>query len=317
MNDITKKLLLPLVNGNEQKIKSFISDFFTHINLDDYTTKEFTTAYKEKCLTEAFEQGINQDHIDFVQLLQILQKEQKEELTKFLQYLSNNDNYDLSFSYLFIKKVLKSTENNKKRTTTSVAFFPKFDASAIARAYDQYTKNNFSFFDYYFIVEETKETKNKKGWIKYPKNSDASLLAADAHKCWCTSGVSMASSQLAQGDFYIYHDNGPKIAIRMTGSTIAEVRGSNENQELDPLYMSTAETKANDLDPQYFTKFKHQKFLINLLKKQNCTPVEIAWVYLFEPAGFGYGDNPALIEFKQKYDAPNIDIELNEIIDLL
>lgn len=317
MNQISKKLILPLINGDVKKVEPFVDNFFEKLNIEDYVTSMLSESYKQATLDTAFNDGIDASYIDFGQLLQELQTRQKEQLEQFIDYLYNNDNYDKTFQYLFLQKILKSTEKNKKRSKTSVALFPAFNPVCVAQAYEEYENNNFCFFDAYFI-KKIKETTTKKGWVKYPQNSDASNLASDAASHWCTSGVSMASNQLALGDFYIYHDDGrPKIAIRMQGANIAEVRGHLDNQELDAQYLAIAEKKANELDAQYFKKFKQQKFLVKLLNQETCTSVEIAWVYLFEPAGFGYGTNPALSEFKSKYRLPNVEIDLTEVVNLI
>jgi len=49
---------------------------------------------------------------------------------------------------------------------------------------------------------------------------------------WCTAGETTTESQLSSGDFYVYYTLDkegnptiPRLAVRMEGSQIAEIRG--------------------------------------------------------------------------------------------
>lgn len=63
----------------------------------------------------------------------------------------------------------------------------------------------------------------------------------------------MAKSQLEKGDFYVYYsekdgaNTKPRIAIRMENNKIGEIRGIQENQNLDPYMIDTLEAKLKDL----------------------------------------------------------------------
>lgn len=57
---------------------------------------------------------------------------------------------------------------------------------------------------------------------------------------WCTAGYSTAAHQLSQGDFYVFYTQDakgqyrkPRLAIRMAGDKVAEVRGVAESQNID------------------------------------------------------------------------------------
>ena len=74
------------------------------------------------------------------------------------------------------------------------------------------------------------------------------LQALVANTPWCTK--SLAGSQLMCGDFYVFVDNGdeetrldpqPHIAVRLSGSTIGEVRGILAGQEIEAKYLPVAE----------------------------------------------------------------------------
>ena len=90
-------------------------------------------------------------------------------------------------------------------------------------------------------------TYGKGQWIKFEgKTSNASKYVENSKKLsslvqntpWCTK--QLASSQLEQGDFYVFVDNknNPHIAVKLTGNEIDEVRGiQNGNaQEIEDDY---------------------------------------------------------------------------------
>ena len=85
---------------------------------------------------------------------------------------------------------------------------------------------------------------------------------------WCTAGNRTAAHQLSAGDFYVfYSDNGegeyvvPRIAIRMEEGSVAEVRGIEPGQNLEPnlediLLEKLSELPGGDL---YFTKLENMR----------------------------------------------------------
>ena len=95
------------------------------------------------------------------------------------------------------------------------------------------------------------DTYEKGKWIKFDgKTTDEENYLENAKKLaalvqdtpWCTK--QLASSQLADGDFYVFVDNegNPHIAVKMKGNEIDEVRGiQNGNaQELEEEYREVA-----------------------------------------------------------------------------
>lgn len=108
------------------------------------------------------------------------------------------------------------------------------------------------------VVRETSEitlknvnTYNMGKWIKFDgRASDSENYAENVIKLktlvqdtpWCTK--TLASSQLEQGDFYVFidNDNKPHIAVKMNGNEIDEVRGikNGDNQELEEEYRDVA-----------------------------------------------------------------------------
>ena len=93
-----------------------------------------------------------------------------------------------------------------------------------------------------YSAEGLQETRGE--WKLYPQVSDPQPLVDSLEGYpleWCTANVDTASSQLQGGDFYVYYSidhlgeaNIPRVAIRMDGNNIAEVRGITANQNLDP-----------------------------------------------------------------------------------
>ena len=88
-------------------------------------------------------------------------------------------------------------------------------------------------------------------WIKFDgRASDSENYAENVIKLktlvqdtpWCTK--TLASTQLEQGDFYVFidNDNKPHIAVKMNGNEIDEVRGikNGNNQELEEEYRDVA-----------------------------------------------------------------------------
>jgi len=71
---------------------------------------------------------------------------------------------------------------------------------------------------------------------------------------WCTANETTARNQLTEGDFYVFYTkdgNGgykiPRVAIRMSGGEIAEVRGINADQNLEPVMVDVAKEKYSSL----------------------------------------------------------------------
>ena len=89
-------------------------------------------------------------------------------------------------------------------------------------------------------------------WVIYPQNSDHHILEqslANKSTGWCTATGS-AYAHLQGGDFHVFYSKGsdgaftanPAIAIRMEGDQVAEVRGVNHRQELEPALVETADS---------------------------------------------------------------------------
>lgn len=131
------------------------------------------------------------------------------------------------------------------------------------------------------------KNKNKNGWQKFnqaktggygPRDSIEvaadELNAAAAGTPWCTgsSNKAYARGQIANGDFYIYYNNGrPEVAIKMLGqSKIGEVRGNSPDQALNAEQRKIAldfigNSKFVDSD-RYVTEFTTKEMLAQVAK---------------------------------------------------
>ena len=134
--------------------------------------------------------------------------------------------------------------------------------------------------------EVTLENVNTYGmgkWIKFNgRTSDSENYAENVIKLktlvqdtsWCTK--TLASTQLEQGDFYVFVDNSnkPHIAVKMNGNSIDEVRGlkNGNHQELEEEYRDVAISfLENNKDikngKEWLDKEKWNKRLIRYNKK--------------------------------------------------
>ena len=158
-------------------------------------------------------------------------------------------------------------------------------------------------------------------WIKYDKGSSADELVDSLNgknTGWCTAGHSTATSQLRGGDFYVYYTkdqdgqmSNPRIAIRMRGSRIAEVRGVGASQNIDEVMAGTDILDQKLLDfgvegERYKKRSSDMKRLTEIEEKhkkaEELTKDELRFLYELdsEIEGFGYEKDPRVIEITSK-----------------
>ena len=156
------------------------------------------------------------------------------------------------------------------------------------------------------VVRETSEITLKNvntygmgKWIKFDgRASDNKNYAENVLKLktlvqdtpWCTK--TLASSQLEQGDFYVFidNDNKPHIAVKMNGNEIDEVRGiKNGNaQELEEEY--------RDVAISFLENNKDIKNGKNWLDKEEWNKRLIRYSKEIEDGTFNSEETPKLIE---------------------
>ncbi|MBI5798561.1 MAG: hypothetical protein HZB10_01350 [Candidatus Yonathbacteria bacterium] len=156
-----------------------------------------------------------------------------------------------------------------KRTSHTIAPFPELNSEALGFTYRMFTtgighqeltdepekredlakliaKKDFIKL-YTFAQIETAGQLNRESiqgeWVKYEQGSDHHIIEQDLRgkgTGWCTAEGS-AYSHLQGGDFYVYFTRGtsgtysePRVAIRMEGDHVAEVRGVTTIRSLNP-----------------------------------------------------------------------------------
>ena len=149
------------------------------------------------------------------------------------------------------------------------------------------------------ITIEGVETYGKGQWIKFDgKNTDEEQYLENAKKLaalvqdtpWCTK--TLASTQLAEGDFYVFLDNEgkPHVAVRMTGNQIGEVRGllNGNAQELEEEY--------RDVAISFLTENKEIKNGKEWLEKEEWNKRLIEYKRKIDTGEFAIEDVPTFIE---------------------
>lgn len=184
---------------------------------------------------------------------------------------------------------------------------------------------------YAFAIEKVtpadkQELENTKGrWVKYDQGSDHMPLVTSLQghgTGWCTAGESTAQAQLRGGDFYVYYSNDrntkptvPRVAIRMEGVIIAEVRGIGPEQNLDPYVAPIVEQKLEEFPDgkMYQKKVADMKHLTKIdHKMQSGTPLDASdLVFLYEVdspiQGFGFSRDPRIEELRNQRN-PELDM---------
>ena len=123
--------------------------------------------------------------------------------------------------------------------------------------------------------------RNTQGaWVKYESGSDPELLASalkDRGTGWCTAEVGTARDHLARGDFHVYfsqdalgNNTFPRVALRMNGRSIAELRGIGPMQELDPYISDVVEEKLKGFPggDSYLIKVRNMRRLSKIVRKK-------------------------------------------------
>lgn len=234
-----------------------------------------------------------------------------------------------------------------KRTDYTVAPFPELNSEALGFVYRMLTTGighqEFAGEDekgkreelakliakkdfiklYTFAQIETAGNLNKESlqgdWVKYEQGSDHHTLEQALRgkgTGWCTAEGS-AYSQLQGGDFYVYYSRGtsgtcsePRVAIRMEGDRVAEVRGVNHRQELEPALIEVAQEKYHSLPggEKFDKKSEDMRHVTDLVKKQEkgeqFTKDDLTFLYELDAPieGFGYDKDPRIATLRDTRD---------------
>lgn len=151
-------------------------------------------------------------------------------------------------------------------------------------------------------------------WVKYPQGSapDTLVKSLEGYPLeWCTASPETAKGQLERGDFYVYYSLDqnsepviPRVAIRMAGENIGEIRGIAPNQNLDPYIAPVVKDKMAEFPDgaAYEKKSADMKLLTELEQKTKAgvelTKEELSFIYEIDSKiqGFGYRRDPRIEE---------------------
>ena len=166
-------------------------------------------------------------------------------------------------------------------------------------------------------------------WIKYNQETEKEITSKEENNIepeymklynslqgyntgWCTAGSrETAKNQICGGDFYVYYTkdkNGeykvPRIAIRMEGNQIGEIRGIADSQNIESNMEKVIEEKLKEFPDakKYQKKVTDMKLLTEIynkhLNKKELSKEELRFLYEIdeEIIGFGYGKDPRINE---------------------
>ena len=256
----------------------------------------------------------------------------------------DTDMYPTWFKYYVFQGMLKlgyfDKEKNSytKRTESTVKPFIELNREALSLIYSELVKvlnqeniddeklneliNNGSFSKLYSYailkLNSVKDDgfKSDDGiWKKYNKGSNQEILFNDINgngTGWCTAGgIETARNHINGGDFHVYYTKDregnytkPRIAIRMEGNKIAEIRGISENQNIESNMEKVVDKKLEEFPDRdkYKKKVKDMEMLTYIYTKhQNkgeLTKNDLRFLYEIddEITGFGYRRDPRIEE---------------------
>ena len=259
-------------------------------------------------------------------------------------FSKDTDMYPTWFKYYVFQGMLKlgyfDKEKNSytKRTESTVKPFIELNREALSLMYSELVKvlnkeniddeklneliNNGSFSKLYSYailkLDSVKDDgfKSDDGiWKKYNQGSNPEILFNDINgkgTGWCTAGgIETARDHINGGDFHVYYTKDregnytkPRIAIRMEGNKIAEIRGISENQNIESNMEKVVDKKLEEFPDRdkYKKKVKDMEMLTYIYTKhQNkgeLTKTDLRFLYEIDNkiTGFGYKKDPRIEE---------------------
>ncbi len=188
----------------------------------------------------------------------------------------------------------------------------------------------YTYFLKKVVTKDKKSTNNTGIWVRYLKGSNPKTLVSSIegyNTNWCTVALSVAKSQLERGDFYIFFttnsDNEykiPRIAIRMEDENIAEIRGIEKDQGVEPEMIEVLEKTLQDYFPndKYYKKLADMKKITDIYNKnqtkQELSISELRFLYQLDEKiiGFGYDGDTRILEIIK---TRNIKKDLSQIFN--
>ena len=317
-----------------QKIKSRM--------LDKFVTREVPESYFASLQKRNRERGLGDTEFTSEQkqeITQRIQRDQRESLSQWIDYFFSEDTktYPTWAKIWAFGQMVRLGDFNRelakfsKRSGSSIAPFAELNREALAhvlggvvkmaRGEEALESQNFGKL-YARAISRLAKNEGDIGevrgkWVKYERGSDhRSLLASlcDKNTGWCTAQEGFAKSHLESGDFHVYYSNDkdglptrPRIAIRMKGEEIGEIRGVGRDQNLDAEIAQSGilENKLKEFGSQgelYFKRLEHMRKLTEIEGKsgsgEKLTKNEIRFLYEIDEKieGFGYRDDPRIAE---------------------
>ena len=246
------------------QIENKYNDLISNIGDSPYLASNLSKGYLEFAAKVAENNGEfdnanrlrNASDSDIKGMIGEVRKTQLADIQTWVNYLSSRPDYPIEFKYYVLNNVLKSnvvsvdTDKGKvqltKRNKSSINSFESLNAKALANVYDKPNTANKFLYDYAMdmattiagIIPKEKEfERTPKGtWYKFTKGDADTLSSFVSDTPWCTGSYSTAKNQLNGGDFYVFNpinsEVNEKIAIRMNGDDIGEIRGTLNGQDL-------------------------------------------------------------------------------------
>ena len=192
---------------------------------------------------------------------------QKETINEWTSYLKQSE-YPVAIKFLILKSVLNFNYDYKlnellKRNNKTIRNFTPFDAGSLSELVNSDSDNLLKDYTQIQVENSAKIMQDKEiiktsgngTWLKFNGGSKTSqeerlknskeLAQLVQNTYWCTK--TLAKNQLDGGNFYVYvtETNGevfPRIAIRMEGDKVWEVRGNKSSaQDIEEEMLPVAE----------------------------------------------------------------------------
>ena len=345
-------------HDNERKIRLLKQFYYDKYVIKEENIPESYYKLQQQIYLERGYGHVNITAEEKHKMAQSLIENQKKSLDIWIDYLSSSDAlYPMWAKYWAFRGMLtlgvynKKTLEFNKRTKETTAVFAELNREVLALTIDNMMKYlnreetdeslkqlltngifsklyAYTFNQMKFSKKEAANT-NKGVWVKYNQGSDHMPLVNSLKGYgtgWCTVGEETAKSQLAKGDFYVYYSYNennepkiPRIAIRMEGGFIGEVRGVAKNQNIEPEMEEIVDEKLNEFPDKenYNKKVSDMRMLTeiyNIHKERELTKEELRFLYEIDKKidGFGYGKDPRIEEI---INGRNIKNDLVYVLD--
>jgi hypothetical protein len=244
----------------------------------------------------------------------------------------------------------------RKRSNKTTAPYPELNREALAYVYDTLNRRlegqeqndeqiqelaqqaNFNKLYSHALAESVpsnpEQLQSTAGeWTKYDQlgsqeESDRARQLAESLQGygtgWCTAGKSTAETQLEEGDFHVYYsydEEGqatvPRVAVRVQRGRVAEVRGIEANQNLEPAMTDIAMERVKELPggEQYLQAAEDMNRVTDIeTRTRQGQELTIQDIYFLREYGgqiqsFGYGKDPRIGELLQDRD-PEADLDM-------